>query len=487
MKLFKKFQFKKLSYKISALIILTEFIALFALGVFYINRFTSQIQIGMEQKLQTPAYLMSKGLLRYESAEDKEIMEKLVGEPIEECIIIGANGKIYFSLKPEQRDKRKEEVAILSGYKALENEIEKDEFLTVENNGKQFFVAISPLRLEDGKFLGHLFIYTRMERIIKEKASIILMFTIGSFLAILLTSGVIIFFFTRYFSDKINLTLTRLTEMQAGKLHKYHLKIDSTDEIGLLNIAINKLNDKLREIVSTIIAGASKVNGSSNQINTISLKVAYGSNQQATSAEEVSSAVEEMAATIQNNTASARQTSEISEKAAIGIQELIVKEQESLKYILEIAEKISIVNEIAFQTNVLALNASVEAARAGEHGRGFAVVAGEVRRLAENSRTAGDEITKLSKKSVLITTSTHDFMMQLAPQINKTSQLINDISISSSEQNNGAMQINSAIQELNQVIQEYATAADEMSNNSKILKSEANELEQSIMYFKIEK
>jgi methyl-accepting chemotaxis protein len=483
----KKFQFKKLSHKISALIIVTEFIALFALGVFYINRFTSQIQSGMEQKLQTPAYLMSKGLLRYESAEDKEIMEKLVGETIEECIIIGANGKVYFSLKQDQRDKKKEEVPILSGYKALESEIDKDEFQQVENNGKQYFVAISPLRLEDGKFLGHLFIYTRMEQIVKEKASIILMFTIGSFLAILLTSGVIIFFFTKYFSNKINLTLTRLTEMQAGKLHKNNLRIDSDDEIGMLNVAINRLNDKLREIVSTIIAGASKVNGSSNQINSISLKVAYGSSQQATSAEEVSSAVEEMAAMIQNNSSSANETSQISEKAAIGIQELLVKEQESLNYILEIAEKISVVNDIAFQTNILALNAAVEAARAGEHGRGFAVVAGEVRRLAENSRTAGDEITKLSKKSVSITTSTHDFMMQLAPQINKTSQLVNDISISSSEQNNGAKQINSAIQELNLVIQEYATAAEEMSNNSKILKSEANELEQSIKYFKLEK
>jgi methyl-accepting chemotaxis protein len=325
-----------------------------------------------------------------------------------------------------------------------------------------------------------------MERILKEKASIIIMFTIGSLLAILLTSGVIIFFFTRFFSDKINQTLTRLTEMQAGKLHKNNLKIDSNDEIGMLNVAINKLNDKLREIVSIIIAGASKVNGSSNQMNTISMKVAYGSNKQSTSAEEVSSAVEEMVATIQNNSASAHETHEISEKAAIGIQELIVKEKESLKYILEIAEKISIVNEIAFQTNVLALNASVEAAREGEHGRGFAVVAGEVRRLAEKSRNAGDEITKLSKKSVSITTSTHDFMMQLAPKINKTSQLVNNISISSSEQNNGAKQINSAIQELNMVIQEYATAADEMSNNSKILKSEADELEQSIMYFKLE-
>jgi methyl-accepting chemotaxis protein len=243
----------------------------------------------------------------------------------------------------------------------------------------------------------------------------------------------------------------------------------------------------LREIVTQITEGARKVNGSSNQLNNISIKVASGSSQQASSAEEVSSSVEEMAAMIQNNTTSADLTREISEKAAEGIEQLMLKEQESLKYIREISQKITIVNDIAFQTNILALNAAVEAARAGEQGRGFAVVAAEVRRLAENSRQAADEITKLSQLSVSITTSTHDFMMQLAPQIKKTSQLVGDISQASNEQNIGTTQISAAIQELNLVIQDYATTSEEMSGNSKILKMEAYDLEQSVMFFSVEK
>lgn len=482
----KKNRLKTLSAKIGVLIIVTEFVAFFALGVFYINRFTSQIQSGLKQNFQTPAYLMSKGLLRYESAENKAIIEKLVGETIEDCIVIGANGKIYFSLNSDYNGKSKSEVPILAGYDALDQEIESDVFQTIQDENGKSFVTISPLSLEDGKFLGHLFIYAKMDRIAKEKASIIWIFIIGSMLCLIITSAVIIFLFNYYFTGRINSVLKRLTEIQGGILAKNKLKVHSEDEIGMLSKAINNLNDKLREIVSQITSGAVKVNGSSNQINNISVKVASGSSQQASSAEEVSSAVEEMAAMIENNTANAEQTQEISIKAAEGIQQLLLKEEESLKYIENISEKISIVNDIAFQTNILALNAAVEAARAGDHGRGFAVVAGEVRRLAENSRVAADEITQLSEKAVDINNATHDFMMKLAPEIERTSQLVNDIAMSGNEQNSGAAQINSAIQELNLVIQEYVTTAEEMSRNSNVLKSEAHELEQSIMYFKVE-
>lgn len=482
----RKLNFKRLSFKIGVLIILTEFVALLILGVYYTNRFTNQIDSGLKQSFQTPGYLMSKGLLRYESAEDQVILEKLVGEPVKECIIVGANGKVYFSLVPEHNGKNKTDVPILRGYEALDYEVDTDVFEEVDVDGEKFLVAISPIRLDDGKFLGHLFIYSHLNRVSKEKTSIIITFILGSLLCLILTSVVIIILMNIYFTKNINLVLSRLTDIQEGRLPKNKLKIKSTDEIGMLGSAINNLNEKLREIVMLISQGAEKVNITSNQIDDISLKVASGSSHQASSAEEVSSAVEEMVAMIENNTESAERTQQISIKATEGIQQLIMREEESLKYIQEISKKISIVNDIAFQTNILALNAAVEAARAGEHGRGFAVVAGEVRRLAENSRVAADEINKLSAKSVTITTGAHNFMMKLAPEIELTSQLVNDITVSSNEQSNGASQINSAIQDLNMIIQQYAATAEEMARNSKVLQIEADELEKSIKFFNVE-
>lgn len=482
----RKLNMNSIAAKLGMVVILTAFVALLALGVFYIDRFNSQTDTTLQNNFQKPAYLMSKGLLRYETAEDRVTMEELVGESIEECIIVGANDKVYYSLNPEYKDKNKSEIKLFSGFDALNQEIEKSVFEQVDTDAGKYFVSISPLRLDDGKFLGHLFIYTKMERIQKEKASIMWLFVIGSLLTILFTSVIIISLAGRLITRDINRVLERLLEIENGKLSRVELPVKSKDEIGKLSIAINNLNTKLREIVGLITSGSEKVNEASNRIEDISYKIASGSSHQASSAEEVSSAVEEMASMIQGNSESAEQTQQISISAAEGIQQLVLKEEESLKYIQNISEKISIVNDIAFQTNILALNAAVEAARAGEHGRGFAVVATEVRRLAENSRIAADDITQLAEKAVTITREANDFMMSLAPEIEKTSHLVNDITVSSNEQTNGAEQINNAIQDLNIVIQQYASSAEEMANDSKVLKSEADELEQSIRFFSLE-
>lgn len=479
-------RFRKLSYSISLIVILTEFLALLALGFYYTTRFTNQMDDALKQKFQTPAYLMSKGLLRYETTEDKTIMENLVGETIEDCLIIGTNGKVYFSLNQIYLDKNRVDVPVLKDYQELDKEITKSVFLNVEQGGKRYFVTISPLHLDDGKFLGHLFIYAKIDRLQQQKTGIILTFIIGSLLCLIITSAVIIFYFNFSFSNKIRLILQKLTEIQNGKLSKEMLAVDTKNELGLLSIAINDLSVKLREIVTRIAEGAHKVNGSSFHISNISDIVAGASMRQSESAREVSAAIEEMTNIIQDSNHNAKQTQEISVNAAEGIKELILKEDESLKYIKEISEKISIINFIAFQTNILALNAAVEAARAGQQGKGFAVVAAEVRRLAEKSRIAADEITRLSEKSVSITLNAHDFMMKLAPEIEKTSDLVNEISVSSSQLNNGATQINSAIRDLSLVIQQYTSAADDMSQHSEIMKNEAMELQQSINYFIVE-
>ena len=481
-----KSRFRKLSYSIGLIIILTEFLALLSLGIYYTNRFTNQMDEALKQKFQTPAYLMSKGLLRYETAEDKTILENLVGETIEDCMIIGANGKVYFSLNRNYLDKNLADVPVLNDYQQLHQEITRSEFMNTVKNGIRYFVTISPLRLDDGKFLGHLFIYAKIDRLQQQKTGIILTFIIGSLLCLIITSAVIILYFNYSFSSKIQLILHKLTEIKNGKLSNQMLEIDSENELGLLGLAINDLSLKLREIVSRIAEGANKVNGSSYQISDISEKVASASSRQSSLAEEVSASVDEMASVIQQSNQNAGQTHEISVKAVKGIKELIIKEDESLKYIKEISEKIYIINVIAFQTNILALNAAIEAARAGQQGKGFAVVANEVRRLAEKSRIAADEITQLSEKSVKITVNAHDFMMKLAPEIEKTSNLVHEISVSSNELNNGAAQISGAIQDLNMVIQQYTSAAEDMSQHSEVMKNEAIELQESIRFFKVD-
>jgi methyl-accepting chemotaxis protein len=157
---------------------------------------------------------------------------------------------------------------------------------------------------------------------------------------------------------------------------------------------------------------------------------------------------------------------------------------ESFDSIRTIAEKITIINDIAFQTNLLALNAAVEAARAGEHGRGFAVVAAEVRKLAERSKLAADEIENLSKNSLKITEKTRESLDALVPEIKKTSQLVQEIAAASIEQNSGADQINSAIQQLNTVTQQNAASSEEMATSAEELASQAESLKDTVSFFK---
>jgi methyl-accepting chemotaxis protein len=261
------------------------------------------------------------------------------------------------------------------------------------------------------------------------------------------------------------------------------IDLNQKDEVGELAQALNKMVLNLRNVVESVDVSADNIASASHQVSSGSQQLSQGASEQASSTEEVSSSMQEMVSNIQQNTDNSQQTEKISIAAADGIGRVANAAQESLKSIRQIADKISVVNDIAFQTNILALNAAVEAARAGEHGRGFAVVAAEVRKLAERSKIAADEIVNLSNHSLNTTEEAGELMMKIIPEIEKTAKLVQEISAASLEQNSGADQVNNAIQQLNQVTQQNAAASEELATSSEEMASQANQLKDNIAYF----
>jgi len=251
---------------------------------------------------------------------------------------------------------------------------------------------------------------------------------------------------------------------------------------------IQSFTDMVRsvaKVVSDFQLAAENISSSSQHMSSTSQLMSQGASEQASSAEEVSSSMEEMVANIQQNTENAQQTQKIALNAAEGINQISSASAQTLQYMMEIADKVSIIGEIARQTNILALNAAVEAARAGEHGKGFAVVAAEVRKLAERSQVSAVEIDTLTKTSVRVTEDAGKLMVSIVPEISKTARLVQEIAAASVEQNSGADQVNSAIQQLNQVTQQNAAASEEVATSSEELSEQAGQLLDKVRYFKL--
>ncbi|MDZ3836336.1 MAG: methyl-accepting chemotaxis protein [Rhodospirillales bacterium] len=284
-------------------------------------------------------------------------------------------------------------------------------------------------------------------------------------------------------TGNLNATAKVADEIAQGNLTVQSKRLSDKDTLG---IALETMLEKLKTIVDDASAAARNVAAGSQELSASAEQLSQGATEQASAAEEASSSMEQMASNIKQNAENAGQTEKIARQSSKDAQASGEAVGRAVTAMQTIAEKITIVQEIARQTDLLALNAAVEAARAGEHGKGFAVVASEVRKLAERSQAAAEEISTLSSETVSVAREAGEMLTRLVPDIKRTAELVEEITAACREQDVGADQINQAIQQLDQVTQQNAAASEQMSSTSEELAAQAEQLQANLAYFRVD-
>ncbi|MCQ8118323.1 methyl-accepting chemotaxis protein [Methylomonas sp. WSC-7] len=303
--------------------------------------------------------------------------------------------------------------------------------------------------------------------------------------SILIFTGILGWVITRGIILPLN-ELQRVVDALAQGEFSTAININREDEIGVVANALKDMRGHLVRVVQEVRSNSEALLSASQQVSATAQSMSQMATEQAASVEETTSSIEQLNSSVQQNTENAHVTEQMATKSAGEARDGGNAVNETVTAMKHIAKKIGLIEDIAYKTNLLSLNAAIEAASAGEHGKGFAVVAAEVRKLAESSRVTAEEINELATNSVAIAEKAGALISAVVPNISKTADLVQEINAASIEQSSGINQINEAMRQLDKATQQNAASSEELAATSEELNGQATQLQHAVAFFKLE-
>ncbi|NJL07416.1 MAG: HAMP domain-containing protein [Methylacidiphilales bacterium] len=461
---------KSLLLNICISLVICVSLALFAFGAYQYRRTMTSLNTNTLNYLENTVQRLEKGLsnslFTYDDDGVKGAVEREMLSEFIAAVAITLSGK---PLHTFSRDNKGEMVYSKDALSLPKDSLHNDPPRIIKRNDV---------------LVGEISVYVTTKFMKEEQARALTAMAIQIVITDILLVIVLMGLMQKMVFGHLNKILTGVQKMAEGDLI-HQIDIRRQDELGRLGESLNSTVSKLSEVLSHVRTSSEHVAAGSRELASATESISQGISEQSASAEEVFSSIEQISFSIRQNADNAAQTEKIALKAAQSAQHSADAVSKTVTAMADISEKTSVIEEIARKTDLLALNAAIEAARAGEHGRGFAVVASEVRKLAEKSQKAAIEISKVSGAGVKIAQQTGELLIQVVPDIRKTSELVQEISASAAELTMNTEQIGKAMRQLDQVIQQNAASTEEMASTSEELSVQAARLKEAIAFFNV--